>query len=180
MTPLVLAFFLAVAGAAATEEVDFVDGTTLTSGVEVTVRADANADTKSVRFLIDGVVKRLDSAPPFEHKFTPAALGNHTLVAEPYSGPNAGGTKGPTETVNFVVVTSTPTPAETPSPSPTATPSPVATSTPTASPTPTETPQPTPTPSASPSPTPTPVPSITPMIIIVQPGESVLITVPKP
>lgn len=164
MSPLVLAFFLAVAGVQATEEVDFIDGTELVAGTEVTVRADANADTKSVRFLIDGVPKRIDSVAPFEHKFTPTFVGNHVLSAEPWSGTNASGTKGPIELVNFIVV-------------PSQTPTPTATTSPPSSPTPTATPQSTPTPSATPSASPTPV--STPMVIIIQPGESVLITVPK-
>jgi hypothetical protein len=64
-------------------------------------------------------------------------------------------------TVNFPVITSTPTPTptRTPTPTPTRTPTPTPTRTPTPTPTPTRTPTPTATPTLTPTPTNTPVPN---------------------
>jgi hypothetical protein len=149
--------------------VDFVDGITVQSGTYA-VQAQVNAQTQSVRFVLDNAAQTPKNVSPFFSDDMTPANGQHIMVVSPYSADDAAGTKGDSITVNFTVgAGSTPTPTLTPTP--TATPAPTLTPTPTATPIPTSTP----TPTAAPTSTPTPVPTVTPnptrtvTVIIVNP-----------
>lgn len=105
--------------------------------------------------------------PPFPHPL----VGGPQPTATPNATPTPTGSPVRTPTP-----TQPPLPTPTPTLPPTATPAPTPTATPSPSPTPTVAPTATPTPTVQPTPTPVE----TPALIILQPGQSVLITVPTP
>ncbi|MDB5302490.1 MAG: hypothetical protein JWM97_39 [Phycisphaerales bacterium] len=138
---------------------------------KLSVRADANALTRSVKFGYDAKARyHTDNAVPYSllgdngpahFKRWKPTVGAHTLSATPYTRRNAKGTAGDTAVVNFTVidqpvsvsVPTVPAPVPTPTdplpiPDPTPTPDPI--------PAPTPTPDPTPTPTPTPTPAPTP------------------------
>ncbi|MBD0255609.1 MAG: hypothetical protein ICV83_07805 [Cytophagales bacterium] len=83
---------------------------------QINIRANAlDGSTGSVKFVLDGVEK-IDNAAPFTWAgdapvtggtdylgFTPA-VGKHTLLVTPYSGPNGTGAKGTTRQSEFTVL----------------------------------------------------------------------------
>jgi membrane-bound inhibitor of C-type lysozyme len=91
-------------------------GATLTLALlptrNLNVRADTSGSIKSVRFWLDGKMIRTENAAPWSlagdangnyAAWTPS-LGNHTLVATPYTGSGATGTAGASLTVTFKVL----------------------------------------------------------------------------
>jgi membrane protein required for beta-lactamase induction len=102
----------------------------------LSVRADPLSGVASVIFKLDGTVVQTENSAPYAiagdsngaYNAWKPALGSHILVATPYSGASGTGTVGPSITVSFTVVNTTPTP--TPTPKPTATPTPTPTPTP--------------------------------------------------
>ncbi|MDB5357501.1 MAG: hypothetical protein JWN24_3954 [Phycisphaerales bacterium] len=134
---------------------------------KLSVRADANALTHSVKFGYDAKASfHTDNYVPFSFKgdngpthyraWTPT-VGTHTISATAYMRHYAKGTPGATTVVNFTVIDH---PVADPLPPPTGpTPTPVPPGpTPDPTPTPTPTPDPTPTPVPDPIPTPPPTP----------------------
>lgn len=87
------------------------------TGSFLNVRANASGNVASVAFKLDGKAIRTDSAAIFtlatetagDYAAWTPAVGSHTLVAMPYSGPNATGAAGPAVTVSFKVTNTAPT-----------------------------------------------------------------------
>jgi len=94
----------------------FTNGTQLTKGTTYTFVAEVNAATNKVEFKRDGqVVLTAYPPPPYKNTWTPNATGGHTLAVTPISSANV---RGNPVTVNFSVISATPTPTATPTPAP--------------------------------------------------------------
>jgi hypothetical protein len=111
----------------------------------INIRADPSTSfrTSSVKFTYDGITFRIENSPPYRfngnvgsnyNSWTPA-LGEHTIVATPYSEDGARGTAGPSATVRFTVVSASgPAPVSPPTAPPVAPPSALPVSPPTIAP----------------------------------------------
>ena len=106
----------------------------------LSVRADPLSGVASVVFKLDGKVMRKESMVPYSvagdnngsYTTWRPAMGDHALIATPFSATGGTGTAGTPVTITFTVINSGATP--TPTPSSTATVSPTPTSTPTETP----------------------------------------------
>ncbi len=176
----------------------------------ITVRADASADTESVRFGLDRdwsyhteniepYAIAGDSRDGTYYAWRPGE-GDHTLTVRAYTGNRGRGGASSRVKIHFRVIDDanapdpqapaprpepTPTPVPTPKPVPTPTPVPVPTPTPTPVPQPKPTPVPTPTPTPptpvpTPTPTPTPIPTPTPTPVPTPTPTPVPTPTPKP
>ncbi len=122
----------------------FTNGYSYDIGNSLSVRADPLSGVASVVFKLDGKVIRKESMVPYSvagdnngsYTTWRPAVGDHALIATPFSATGGTGTAGTPVTITFTVINSGATP--TPTPSPTATVS--------SRPTPPETPIPSPTP----------------------------------
>ena len=82
----------------------FVNGTNLIAGTSYTITAQANANTRSVVFAIDGgTVRSTDSTAPFTFNWKPTTVGSHTFSATPWSSTGGTGTSGSAVTVSYNV-----------------------------------------------------------------------------
>src|SRR5205823_8857511 len=126
----------------------FTNGYNYDIGNSLSVRADPLSGVASVVFKLDGKVIRKENMVPYSvagdnngsYTTWRPAVGDHALIATPFSATGGTGTAGTPVTITFTVINSGATP--TPTPSPTATVS--------SRPTPPETPIPSPTPESVP------------------------------
>src|ERR1700730_1386006 len=111
----------------------FTNGYSYSSSSNLSVRADPVSGVVSVIFTLDGTLIRTENTIPYSvagdnngsYTAWRPSVGNHTLVATPFSATGGTGTAGTPVTVTFTAVnnaTPTPTPTVTPTPTPTPTP----------------------------------------------------------